>query len=75
MCDYDCRKFIVDEDDDDDDDDPKNCFKSAQNWIYCSLGYGYTYIGTPNFRVKVLWVYSNLKSDFFRPKVTKFTPD
>ena len=47
-------------DDDDDDKDQNNCFKSAQNWIYCSLGYANTYIGTPNFRVKVVWVLNSI---------------
>ena len=48
-----------------DEEDPKNCSKIAQNFLYCSLGYVYKHIGTPNFLVKVLWVYSHLKSDFF----------
>ena len=31
------------------EDDPKSCSKSAQNRVCCSLGYGFRYIGTPNF--------------------------
>ena len=56
------------DDDDDDDDDQKNCFKISQNLLYCSLSYTSTYIGTPKFLTKVLWVYNDLKSDFFRRK-------
>ena len=55
-----------DDDEDDDEDEPKNCFKIAQNRVCCSLGYIFRYIGTPNFSKKVLWVYSHLKSEFFR---------
>ena len=43
----------------------KSCSNISQNLLYCSLGYVYKHIGTPNFLVKVLWVYSHLKSDFF----------
>ena len=64
-----------DDDDDDEEEETKTCFKSAQNRVSCSLGYSYTYIGTPNVRVKVIWVYSHLKAGFFLPKVTKFTLD
>ena len=53
------------EEEEEDDEDPKNCSKITQNFLYCSLGYVYKHIGTPNFLVKVLWVYSHLKSDFF----------
>ena len=45
-----------DDDDDDEDEDPKNCSKISQNRVCCSLGYMSTYIGTTNFREKVLWV-------------------
>jgi len=34
-------------------------------YFFYSLRYCSTYISTPNVRVKVLWVYSYLKSDFF----------
>ena len=56
-----------DDDDDDDDDDDETFFSFIiyENRVCCSLGYCSTYIGTPNVRVKVLWVYSHLKSDFF----------
>ena len=73
--------LVVDDDDDDDDDDDeddetKSCFKSTQNRICCSLRYFSTYIGTPNVRVKVLWVCESPELRFFlRPKVTKFTLD
>ena len=55
-------------DEEEDQEDPKNCSKIAQNFLYCSLGYVYKHIGTPNVRVKVLWVYNHLKSDFFSKK-------
>ena len=55
-----------DDEDDDDDEGPKNCFKIAENRVCCSFGYIIRYIGTTNARKKVLWVYSHLKSDFFR---------
>ena len=51
MVHYDCAGIYGDE-----EDETKSCFKSAQNRVCCSMGYGYTYIGTPNFCVKVLWV-------------------
>ena len=51
--------------DDDDDDDHKSCFKSAQNRVCYSLGCIFRYIGTPNARKKVLWVYSHLKFGIF----------
>ena len=55
-----------------DDEESKNCSKIVQNLLYCSLGYIYKHTGTPNFLVKVLWVYSHLKSNFFvEEKVTK----
>ena len=54
--------FIVEE------EEKKNCFKITQNLLYCSLRYIYKHIGTPKFLVKVLWVYSHLKSDFFSKK-------
>ena len=51
--------------------DPKICANISQNLLYCSLGYIYKHIGTPNARKKVLWVYSHLKSGFlFLQKVT-----
>ena len=46
----------------------KSCSNISQNLLYCSLGYIYKHTGTPNFLVKVLWVYSHLKSDFFSKK-------
>ena len=52
-------------DDEEDDEEKKNCSNISQNLLYCSLGYIYQHIGTPNARKKVLWVYSHLKSDFF----------
>ena len=65
-----------DDDEDDDEDEPKNCLKIAENRVCCSLGYCSTYIGTPNVRVKVLWVCESPELRFFlRPKVTKFTLD
>mgnify|MGYP001209897409 CR=1 FL=1 len=49
----------------------KSCSNISQNLLYCSLGYIYKHTGTPNFLVKVLWVYSHLKSGFlFLQKVT-----
>ena len=54
-----------DDDDDDDEEEKKNCSNITQNLLYCSLGYLYKYIGTPKFLVKVLWVYSHLKLEFF----------
>ena len=50
------------------EEEKKNCFKITQNLLYCSLRYIYKHIGTPKFLVKVLWVYSHLKSEFFCPK-------
>ena len=58
--------FIVD--DDDDDEEKKNCSYISQNLLYCSPRYSSTYIGTPKFLTKALWVYSHLKSDFFSEK-------
>ena len=43
-------------DDDDDDPERKSFFNIAQNRVCCSLGYMYTYIGTEDFGIKVLWV-------------------
>ena len=43
----------------------KSCANMSQNLLFYSLRYCSTYIGTPNVRVKVLWVYSYLKADFF----------
>ena len=57
-----------DDDDEEDDVDKKNCFKISQNLLYCSLSYTSTYIGTPKFWTKVLWVYNHLKSEFFSKK-------
>ena len=57
---------------DDEEEEPKNCFKIVQNRVYCTLGYSSTYIGTPKFLTKVLWVYSHLKSDSFWQNFTKF---
>ena len=63
--------FIVEEEE---EEEPKNCFNICQNLLYCSLSYSSTYIGTPKFLVKVLWVYSHLKSDFFcLQKVTYYS--
>ena len=56
------------EEEEEDDDEIKNCSKITQNLLYCSLGYIYKHIGTPKFWVKVLWVYSHLKSEFFSNK-------
>ena len=50
------------------EEESKSCSKIAQNLLYCSPGYIYKHIGTPNVRVKVLWVYNHLKSDFFSKK-------
>ena len=58
-----------DDDDDEDEEDPKNCSNICQNLLYCSPRYTSTYIGTPKFVTKALWVYSHLKSDFFRRKI------
>ena len=44
---------------DEDDAERKSFFNIAQNRVCCSLGYMYTYIGTPNFLKKVLWVYES----------------
>ena len=44
------------DDDDDDDDEEKSFFNIAQNRVCSSLGYMYTYIGTEDFGIKVLWV-------------------
>ena len=63
--------FRINRDDDDDEDEPKSCFKSAQNRVCCSLEYIFRYIGTPNFREKVLWVYSRLKFGISLPKTEK----
>ena len=46
----------------------KNCANISQNLLYCSSRYTSTYIGTPKFVTKALWVYSHLKSDFFSEK-------
>ena len=43
----------------------KSCANISQNLLYCSSSYTSTYIGTPKFLTKALWVYSHLKSDFF----------
>ena len=53
----------------------KNCSNISENLLYCSLSYPSTYIGTPNFFVKILWFYNDLKYFFFRPKVTKLLLD
>ena len=37
----------------------KSCGNISQKLLYCSPRYISTYIGTPNFLVKVLWVYSH----------------
>ena len=52
--------------DDDEDQEIKNCSNISQNLLYCSLMDTSTYIGTPKFLTKDLWVYSHLKSGFFR---------
>ena len=44
---------------DDDDDEQKSFFNIAQNRVCSSLGYMYTYIGTEDFGIKVLWVYES----------------
>ena len=46
----------------------KSCANISQNLLYCSPRYTSTYIGTPKFLTKALWVYSHLKSDFFLEK-------
>ena len=46
----------------------KSCANISQNLLYCSPRYTSTYIGTPKFLTKALWVYSHLKSDFFSEK-------
>ena len=46
----------------------KSCANISQNLLYCSPSYTSTYIGTPKFLTKALWVYSHLKSDFFSEK-------
>ena len=61
MVHYDCAGIYRDE------DETKSCFKSAQNRVCCSMGYGYTYIGTPNFCVKVLWVCELIEVRIFCP--------
>ena len=48
--------------------DAKSCANISQNLLYCSSRYTSTYIGTPKFVTKALWVYSHLKSDFFSEK-------
>ena len=40
----------------DDDDEQKRFFNIAQNRVCSSLGYMYTYIGTEDFGINVLWV-------------------
>ena len=45
--------------DEDDDAERKSFFNIAQNRVCCSLGYMYTYIGTEDFGIKVLWVYES----------------
>ena len=60
--------LVVDDDDDDEEDEKKNCSNISENLLYCSLSYTSTYIGTPKFLTKALWVYSHLKSDFFSEK-------
>ena len=62
--DYD-SPYNASRDDDDDDDEPKTYLETTENRVCYSLGCIIRYIGTPNFREKVLWVYSHLKSDFF----------
>ena len=57
-----------DGDDDDEEEEKKNCSNISQNLLYCSLSNTSTYIGTPKFLTKALWVYSHLKSDFFSEK-------
>ena len=52
----------------DEEEGSKSCANICQNFLYCSPGYIYKHIGTPNVRVKVLWVYNHLKSDFFSKK-------
>ena len=59
---------VEEEEEEEEEEEKKNCFKISQNLLYCSLRYIYKYIGTPKFLVKVLWVYSHLKSDFFSEK-------
>ena len=64
--------LVDDDDDDEEEDEKKNCSNIFQNLLYWSLSYTSTYIGTPKFLTKVLWVYNHLKSDFFvEEKVTK----
>ena len=46
-------------DDENDDEKRESFFNIAQNRVCCSLGYMYTYIGTENFGIKVLWVYKS----------------
>ena len=54
---------------DEDDEEEKICANISQNLLYCSSRYTSTYIGTPKFVTKALWVYSHLKSDFFWRKI------
>ena len=46
----------------------KICGNISQNLLYFSPSYTPTYIGTPKFLTKDLWVYSHLKSDYFSEK-------
>ena len=51
----------------------KSCANISQNFLYYSLRYTSTYIGTTKFLTKVLWVYSHFKIRFFfEEKVIKF---
>ena len=61
---YDCYGIYRD-DDDDDDDETFFSFIIYENRVCCSLGYCSTYIGTPNVRVKVLWVCESSEVRFF----------
>ena len=56
------------DDNDEEEDGEKICSNISQILLYCSLSYSSTYIGTPKFLTKVLWVYNHLKSDFFSTK-------
>ena len=47
--DYDAPSLTSRDEEEEEEDDPKSCFKSAENRVCCSLGYGIRYIGTPNF--------------------------
>ena len=48
----------VDDDDNDDDDEEekKSCSTICQNLLYCSPSNTSSYIGTPKFLTKALWV-------------------